>query len=281
MIPARSPSLASAPTRHASPPEIPATSPSHTPALPTSSTQILATSPTSIAPLTSNLKPIYHDESTFYANADQSFHWSDGLSQVLKSSMIVSDIIDEVDGYLRFSGREARLYLEHQTDGYFNNDMFVKQVDMAVDIFESKYHDTIGLFIFDNAPSHCKKSDDSLNPDHMNVKNGGKQPQMRDTERNGKVQSMTMDDGQQKGMKQVLIERGVDTKGMNADKMRGELTVFADSLTIVEELVTGRGHMCLFLPPFHCELNPIERCWCQAKNTVDLTVMDMASKDCP
>lgn len=39
--------------------------------------------------------------------------------------------------------------------------------------------------------------------------------------------------------------------------------------------------MCLFLPPFHCELNPIKRCWCQAKNTVDLTVMDMASKDCP
>lgn len=122
--------------------------------------------------------------------------------------------------------REARLYLEHQTDGYFNNDMFVKQVNMAVDIFESKYHDTIGLFIFDNAPSHRKKSDDSLNPDHMKVKNGGKQPQMRDTEWNGKVQSMTMDDGQQKGMKQVLIERGVDTKGMNADKMRGELNRF-------------------------------------------------------
>ena len=23
--------------------------------------------------------------------------------------------------------------------------------------------------------------------------------------------------------------------------------------------------MCLFLPKFHCELNPIERCWCHAK----------------
>jgi len=25
------------------------------------------------------------------------------------------------------------------------------------------------------------------------------------------------------------------------------------------------GHICIFLPKFHCELNPIERCWAQAK----------------
>jgi hypothetical protein len=26
----------------------------------------------------------------------------------------------------------------------------------------------------------------------------------------------------------------------------------------IEEMITGRGHLCIFLPKFHCELNPIE-----------------------
>ena len=26
-----------------------------------------------------------------------------------------------------------------------------------------------------------------------------------------------------------------------------------------------RGHICIFFPKFHCELNPIERNWCHAK----------------
>ena len=30
-------------------------------------------------------------------------------------------------------------------------------------------------------------------------------------------------------------------------------------------MVESRGHVCLYLPKFHCELNPIEMCWCHAK----------------
>lgn len=99
----------------------------------------------------------------------------------------------------------------------------------------------------------------------MNISDGGKQPRMRDTQWNGKVQKMTLDDGQQKGMKRVLMERGVDIKGMNASKMREELAKFSDFCNYLEEAVKERGHLCLFLPCFHCELNPIERCWCYAK----------------
>ena len=45
---------------------------------------------------------IYHDESTFYANADQTRFWNDGESQILRqkslgSSIMVSDFI--VEGY--------------------------------------------------------------------------------------------------------------------------------------------------------------------------------------
>ena len=40
---------------------------------------------------------------------------------------------------------------------------------------------------------------------------------------------------------------------------------FNDLSTILQHEVTGRGHICLYLPKFHCELNPIERVWCHAK----------------
>ena len=70
-------------------------------------------------PLTSALQPIirvFHDESTFYANADQSFHWSDGSNQALKQkslgqAIMVSDFIDEVNGFLQF-GNDCTLSIK-------------------------------------------------------------------------------------------------------------------------------------------------------------------------
>lgn len=199
---------------------------------------------------------VFHDESTFHANADQSFHWSDGSNQALKQkslgqAIMVSDFVDEVDGYLRFGNEEARLYMEHQSEGYYTNTHFLKQVSKAVDIFERKYPGVTGMFIFDNAPSHCKKPDDVLNPDKMNVSDGGKQPFMRDTVWDGKVQKMTTEDGIQKGMKCVLEERGVDTHRMKAADMRKELRKFedfsCDGVPLVEDMVTERGHVCFHL----------------------------------
>ena len=40
---------------------------------------------------------------------------------------------------------------------------------------------------------------------------------------------------------------------------------FQDNTTLLQQAVESRGHVCLYLPKFHCELNPIERCWCHAK----------------
>lgn len=40
---------------------------------------------------------------------------------------------------------------------------------------------------------------------------------------------------------------------------------FKDRTSILQQEVRGRGHICLYLPKFHCELNPIERVWCHAK----------------
>lgn len=36
---------------------------------------------------------------------------------------------------------------------------------------------------------------------------------------------------------------------------------FANEKPMIQHYVEGRGHVCLFLPKFHCELNPIEMLW--------------------
>ncbi len=76
-----------------------------------------------------------------------------------------------------------------------------------------------------------KRPDDALNVDRMNVKDGGKQPFMRDTVWDGKCQRMVTAQGLQKGMKTVLEERGVDTRGHNAEKMKSALRQFQASYT--------------------------------------------------
>ncbi len=164
---------------------------------------------------------------------------------------MVSDFIVEGHGYLGDDQGTARLLLEIQHNGYFNSERFLPHVDNAIDIFERKYPHAQGIFLFDNAPCHKKVSDDALNPQHMNVSDGGKQPFMRSSVWNGQVQHMVMPDGRQKGMKRVLEERNVDVKGMNAAKMRETLAAFpdfAEQKTLLEEQVQSRGHICIFIP---------------------------------
>ena len=191
------------------------------------------------------IKRVVHDESTFYSNASQTMFWADEEMQVLRQkslgqAIMVSDFIVEGDGYLRDEHDEARVFLETNSEGYFNNDKFLRQVDKALDIFDRKYPDITGLFIFDHAPCHKKVADDALNVDHMNVNPGGKQVTMRDTSWAGEVQKMVFTDGQPKGLKHVLEERGVDPSIMNAAEMRKTLRQFPDfasQKTLLEEKI--------------------------------------------
>ena len=114
-----------------------------------------------------------------YANADQAFpdqafHWTDRSKQTLKQkslrqAIMVSDFVEEVGGFLQYREEKARLLLEHQTDGYFTNNMLIDQVRRAIPIFEKKYPVAQGAFIFDHAPSHVKRPDDALNAERMNA----------------------------------------------------------------------------------------------------------------
>ena len=71
-----------------------------------------------------------------------------------------------------------------------------------------------------------------------------------------------------KGMRQVLEERGVNTKKMKAEKMQEVLGEMTDLNTRRQRWKSWLLYepSCTFLiPKFHCELNPIEACWCHSK----------------
>ena len=102
----------------------------------------------------------------------------------------------------------------------------------------------------------------------MNVSDGGKQPFMRPTRWDGEDFSMVTSAGLQKGLKKLLEDRKVDATGLKRDdmvKIVSEMRDFKFQKTRVEELILSKGHRVMFLPKFHCELNPIECVWCQAK----------------
>ena len=79
---------------------------------------------------------------------------------------------------------------------------------------------------------------------------------------------------QPKGMRQVLIERGLwkdklrmqcksdCTSNLCCAKRILELQPdFKAQRSLVQEVIEELGHICIFLPKFHCELNYIEFFW--------------------
>ncbi|KIJ46076.1 hypothetical protein M422DRAFT_165741, partial [Sphaerobolus stellatus SS14] len=88
---------------------------------------------------------------------------------------------------------------------------------------------------------------------------------------------------QPKGMQQVLMERGLyhpglkvqckkekDGSGGKCDPMSTDCCAkrilnlqldFQEQKSLVQEVIEEVGHLCIFLPKFHCELNFIEFFW--------------------
>jgi hypothetical protein len=89
----------------------------------------------------------------------------------------------------------------------------------------------------------------------------------------GKPQKMTMETGEAKGLQQTLEECRFDVCGMcmkcspvcpfknNGCCMARILSKqddFCLQILLLKQKITLRGHLCIFLTKFHCELNPIE-----------------------
>ena len=195
--------------------------------------------------------------------------------------------------WMQHVGYRYGLYIGKNNEGYWTSDHVIKQVqDQVVLAFNTLHPFAKGLFTFDQSTNHAAFAFDALRATNMNLKPGGNQAILRPGQfADGSVQHMVFDanherKGEAKGLQQVLLERGIDVKQLkmpldckiaNVDPSQGDVLMccarhcmasqpdFRAQVSILEETIEKAGHICLFLPKYHCELNPIESFWGAAK----------------
>ena len=198
---------------------------------------------------------IYHDETTFQTNDDEKWAWGEKGQIFLRkkgrgAGIMISDFIEEYDGYLRTTNNEARMKIEYgaEKDGYWTGDKFLAQVKNAVSIAEEKYpretHTVV--WIFDHSSNHAARAKDALIASRMNVGPGKKQPRMRDTIWQGRPFKMVLESGEPKGLKKTLEDRGVNCTGLLKPQMVDVLSSHEDFLnekSQVEHFIESKGHL--------------------------------------
>jgi transposase len=141
------------------------------------------------------------------------------------------------------------------------------------------------LIMVDNSQGHSAYAEDALLVSRMNINPGGKQARMHDGWyfQNGRkvIQPMNFPQNhpdhpnEPKGVKAVLTERGLyqRLRGKCKNKCESEAISccnrrilelqpdFKEQKSLVQEVIEAAGHLCIFLPKFHCELNFIEFFW--------------------
>ncbi|KAI0278446.1 hypothetical protein BC826DRAFT_876717, partial [Russula brevipes] len=119
---------------------------------------------------------ITHDESVFFQNDERITCWSHQDSRPTPKpkgngqSLMVSDFLTAAWGRLHNDSREAHIMFKpgKNRDRYFDSSELITQVDRVIDIFEGKANGhAIGLFLFDNAPSHLKRATDAISATKM------------------------------------------------------------------------------------------------------------------
>ena len=98
---------------------------------------------------------LFHDESTFHSNEDQGWMWAEKGKQPIRPKgmgrgIMVSDFVDEFNGLLTLTEEEfergklmyldlkkkVRVLLKYgvESEGYWNNEKFIKQVEDVIKI---------------------------------------------------------------------------------------------------------------------------------------------------
>ena len=140
----------------------------------------------------------------------------------------------------------------------------------------------VALFIFDNSSAHASLPPDALRAFDMNKGDGGKQwkqcntiiPQSNpDHLKWGCPQKMTTPSGEPQGFQSILEECGFNIRGLQTKcspvcqfestgccmaRLLSQQDDFQNQISMLKQLIRDAGHKCVFLPKFHCELNPIE-----------------------
>ncbi|KAA8896893.1 hypothetical protein FN846DRAFT_993445 [Sphaerosporella brunnea] len=222
--------------------------------------------------------PVYQDECTYNAN--------DGRHQIWCSTYVTRTRpfrLGVKEG-LHKDRYAAQVQLECGGDTWFNGELLRAQTILAaIPLFEAAYPGCKALFVFDNATIHLSYRDDALLAQNIAL-NPGKGTNVRDTfdYRNNRPQKMTDADGKSRGLREILTERGLWRKGMRVQCHKSDGNVdpaclgrcthcargiisqeqdFRKQKSELEEAIISRGHLCIILPKFHPETNPIEYYW--------------------
>ena len=152
---------------------------------------------------------VVHDECVFNANDDQSFAWGESgrdgtlkpkgdgagfhasqfLSEKVGTLAMTEDQHKRLNEKLQGDGKatvpqEALVtmkigkvhkgkLLDVEHDGYWTNELLMKQLDFGITIFEELHPGSQGLFLFDNSTGHGKYADGALRTPTMNLYPGG------------------------------------------------------------------------------------------------------------
>ncbi|GAA5917195.1 hypothetical protein JCM5296_006964, partial [Sporobolomyces johnsonii] len=192
------------------------------------------------------------------------------------------------------------IYPGTKGDDWWDTKQLIEQLTRTMSIFTAMYPDAQALFICDQSSAHASHGEGALNAYKLNKGDGGKVTPQRDTEFPpetaipelvGKKQELSFLDAagvrKAKGLVTILTERGIDPKGKNGKCPKGcadgaidcclarMLSLHHDFRTekpALQKLIEERGHCCIFLPKFHCELNVIEMYWGWVKTRYRQTV---------
>ena len=133
--------------------------------------------PLNLATGVKTVVPWFNDESIFYGNDRRQSGWvhKDASPEPYKkgegASKMFAEFFSPDYGYLTShdGSKSARVIWKpgKNGDGYFDNEDFLKQVDMAIDILTEDYPDEDHLLVFDNATTHLKRPEDALSASKM------------------------------------------------------------------------------------------------------------------
>ncbi|EDR02992.1 uncharacterized protein LACBIDRAFT_307799 [Laccaria bicolor S238N-H82] len=233
----------------------------------------------SLQPGEKEIIPEFHDESSFHAvehTASILLQSTEIIAKKDRGHLIhVSEYIEAENGCLVMNGPNGEVLKEaHQIiypgsngDPWWESKQLIDQVkNKAIPVFKEVH----------------PGSPDALKAFEMNKSNGGAQCWQKDTvipdsnsypEYCGRVQKMTTETGQQTGLQQTLAEHGFDVHHLRAKcapvcpfendnccmaHLLSKQEDFANHISVLETVIWEASHECIFLPKFHCELNPIE-----------------------
>ncbi|CDO77934.1 hypothetical protein BN946_scf184610.g1 [Trametes cinnabarina] len=259
----------------------------------------LALTPADLCPGEKKVIALFHDECCFHVNDYKRSAWLPEGATILqkkgKGRLIhVSDFITAVSGRLVLLDANGEIVEDARKiifpgsngDPWWDMAQLIEQVKRAITIFERAHPGCTALFVFDQSSAHAALSPIALRPFEMNKTNGGRQRKQCDTiipmsnpdpDVRGQPQKMTLENGQAKGLQQVLTERGFtdlhklrakcspvcpfESTGCCMARLFSQQDDVKNQESMLEMVIKEAGHECIFLPKFHCELNPIEMYW--------------------